>query len=166
MPSTTREITTTIDIARMRETLGLSEAELPDDATDEQINDALAKAGSASGPPPVREPSREERQEQRDASEFLSKAVRAGKFPAARFDHYSALMSRDPEGTREFVEALPEGLPVRELGSMGGLGDAEKAAYPESWLTPGERAQIAKAQEAQANGRVNDVAPGQIIREG
>jgi hypothetical protein len=56
------------------------------------------------------------------------------------------LMQADREGTREFIEQLPEGLPVTEMGSLGSLDDALKASdYPEQWLTPQERRRVKAA---------------------
>jgi hypothetical protein len=107
-----------------------------------------------------------EKRERNEDAEFIRKAVRAGKFPGARADHYMTLMQADRDGTRKFIEDLPEGLPVTEMGNLGSLDDALKASdYPEGWLTAGERRRIKKAQAAYADGVVGDVEPGEIIRE-
>lgn len=49
---------------------------------------------------------------------LLLSAVKAGKFPPARQDHYRALLAADREGTQELIEKLEAGLiPVEERGS-------------------------------------------------
>lgn len=221
-----REVKLSLDISALRKSLGLTEAQLPDDATDEQINEVLANqpSGNPDAPaatlpadvpvaPTPQEPNeggntppsgqtppaqasaaprqlpggvmidaemwrqtqeelsvvradREKREKQED-QEYLTKAVRAGKIPPARVDHYMSLMQADREGTREFIDGLPESLPMqREYGGMGELDDALKASdYPEQWLAPGERRRVKAAQAAYAEGRIGDVEPGAIIRE-
>lgn len=212
-----RELKLSLDTSTLREALGLTVEELPDDATDEQISQVLATKKAASPPPPA-EPGnpltpkaeeknddkpaetpppanasvrqvpgglvvdadmwaqtqrelqtvradREKRERNEDA-EFIKLAVRAGKFPGARADHYMTLMTADREGTREFIEHLPEGLPVTEMGNLGSLDDALKASdYPEQWLTPGERRRVKVAAAAYKEGNIGDVEPGTIVRE-
>lgn len=212
-----RELKLSLDLSALREALNLSAEELPDDATDEQINNLLtANKAAGTKPPenngsggdalvpkqdppkadppapthaaqPVQVPGglvvdaemwaqtqtelaavradREKRERNEDA-EFIKAAVRRGKFPGARADHYMTLMQADREGTRHFIEQLPEGLPVTEMGTLGTLDDALKASdYPEQWLTAGERRRIKKASAAYSDGVVGDVEPGEIIRE-
>jgi hypothetical protein len=212
-----RELKLSLDTSALRDALGLTEAELPDDATDEQISQVLATK-KASAAPPKNDPEpgnplvpakvedkpadpppeakattprqvpgglvvdatmwaetqkeletvradRAKRERTEDA-EFVKAAVRAGKFPGARADHYMTLMQADREGTREFIEQLPEGLPVTEMGSLGSLDDALKASdYPEQWLTPQERRRVKAAASAYKDGNIGDVEPGSIIRE-
>jgi hypothetical protein len=215
-----RELKLSLDLSALREALSLTEEQLPDDATDDQINELLAasKAGGPSSekkddkkdgnalvpnqdkpepnddkpdPNRARTPQQvpgglvvdadmwaqtqeelrvvradREKRERNEDAEFIRKAVRAGKFPGARADHYMTLMQADRDGTRKFIEDLPEGLPVTEMGNLGSLDDALKASdYPEGWLTAGERRRIKKAQAAYADGVVGDVEPGEIIRE-
>jgi hypothetical protein len=78
-----------------------------------------------------------------------------------------SLMQRDREGTRGFVDSLPESLPVGpEYGGMGDLDDSLKASeYPEQWLAPSERRRVETARLAYKEGRVGDVEPGSIVRE-
>lgn len=67
----------------------------------------------------------------------LDGALRAGKIPKARREHYGKLYDLDPEGTKQALAAMPSGLiPVEELGDGGGDGGGELAegeAYPASW---------------------------------
>jgi hypothetical protein len=68
----------------------------------------------------------------------LAAAVKAGKFPRARLDHWRTAWASDPEGTRETIEkTLKAGLvPVEETGLVGGgEGDqpTDGPAYPDSW---------------------------------
>jgi Mu-like prophage I protein len=78
---------------------------------------------------------RTSRREQEN-SEFIAAAVRDGKFPFARVEHYTALMSADPEGTRQLIGRLTPGLiPVTERATAPGPGQqiAAESSYPESW---------------------------------
>jgi hypothetical protein len=211
-----RELKLSLDTSVLRDALGLTVEELPDNATDEQISQVLASKKAAS-PPPASEPGnpltpkaeekkddkkddtpsktasvhqvpgglvvdadmwaqtqeelravradREKRERDEDA-DFIRANVRKGKFPGARADHYMTLMQADREGTREFIDNLPEGLPVTEMGNLGGLDDALKASdYPDSWLTPAERRRVKVAAAAYKEGNIGDVEPGSIIRE-
>jgi hypothetical protein len=212
-----RELKLSLDLSALRSALDLTEEQLPDDATDEQVNEALLASKASGGskpdekkdkggdalvpkqdkkeePDPTRAatPPRQvpggivvdtamwaetqqelaavradrEARELKDDQEFVKGAVRKGKFPAARADHYMTLMKADREGTRKFIEDLPEGLPVTEMGNLGTLEDALKASdYPETWLNPAERRRIKAAQAAYAEGSIADVEPGAIIRE-
>ena len=80
-------------------------------------------------------------------SMILDNAVRAGKFPPARRDHYKALLSADPEGTVALLESLSDGLiPVTERGTQSdptevAASAAEAAAYPDSWKPQVQAAQ-------------------------
>lgn len=72
----------------------------------------------------------EQRRQERDT--FIGAAVKAGKFPPARKDHYEKLWDKDPEGTKTFIESLEAGaVPVTETGHSGdGDGAPEDdAAY-------------------------------------
>ena len=55
------------------------------------------------------------RREERD--QVIDQAVRAGKFPVARKEAWSALWDKDPEGTRVVIDGLAKGVvPVDEIG--------------------------------------------------
>jgi hypothetical protein len=67
----------------------------------------------------------------------LDAAIKAGKFPPARRDHYERLWAADPDGTKDMVEKLAANvIPVMTSGYPG-LGDeaeqdlAYSAMYPE-----------------------------------
>ena len=45
-----------------------------------------------------------------ERDQILAEAIRAGKFPQARLEHYQAMWDRDPDGTRNYVEAMASGL--------------------------------------------------------
>lgn len=70
-----------------------------------------------------------------ERDKFLDDAVRAGKFPKARRDHYLAMWEADPVGARATIESLAAGLvPVTEQGHGGGdVPNPTDHAYPESW---------------------------------
>jgi hypothetical protein len=188
-----RTVNMPLDIATLREGLGLSEAELPDDATDEQIAALLAKAGKAEREQPsapANEPSEdgyprewlnateraavrmaerradEERPTNHDDAEFIRAAVRKGKLPAARAEHYLQLMSVDRAAMRDFVNRLPESLPVTEIGSMGSLDDPAKASdYPGHWLNPSERRNLKAAHASLEEYGPGYIEPGTIVKE-
>lgn len=62
-----------------------------------------------------------ERQISEDRARLLDEAVRAGKFPPARREHYGAMLAADPEGGRALIESLTPGLvPVEEIGHAHG----------------------------------------------
>lgn len=65
---------------------------------------------------------------------ILTDAVKAGKFPPSRVEHYRAAYNADPEGTEQLIASLAEGLvPVHEEGGAPGES-ASEAAYPVEWL--------------------------------
>jgi hypothetical protein len=52
----------------------------------------------------------------------LDDAVKAGKFPPARREHWATLWDADPDGTRQTLAALAEGtVPLADIGEPGGL---------------------------------------------
>ena len=58
-------------------------------------------------------------------------AVRAGKFPPARKEHWEKLWTADPEGTEQTIGTLAAGLvPLVDIGDAGGEpGTSEDAEY-------------------------------------
>lgn len=90
-----------------RDKIAASGGKVVDDATLEQLKDDAA-AGRAA------------REQQITASResFIDSAIKAGKFPPARREHFVSLMTKDDEGTREYIEKLETGvIPVDgELG--------------------------------------------------
>lgn len=83
--------------------------------------------------------------------DLLEGAVRAGKFPRSRMDHYGALYDLDPQGTQEAIAKLADGvIPVRERGADETEGDqVAAAAYPETW-----KQTVQATQRAVGTGRV------------
>ena len=56
-----------------------------------------------------------------DRKQYLDGAVRAGKFPPSRREHYNAMLSADPEGGKAVIDGLAPGLiPVTEQGHNHG----------------------------------------------
>lgn len=162
-----------IDAADLRRRLGLTQAQLPDQPTSEQI--AAAMAGP-SGPSP--QPARGEHfsgsvpegfvlveQEQwdtiqgeravvgnRERDELIERALSRGKFPPYRREHFTTLYNADPEGTTRLIVGMADNVvPVEQRGD-GRSGDGEIIAgggdaYPDNWLTGEERHRLANADE-------------------
>jgi hypothetical protein len=94
-----------------------------------------------------------EQQVRQSREGFVDAAIKAGKFPPARRDHYLKLMAADESGTRQFIDGLEENvIPVVEAGAASSeetfMGD--QSAYDPSWLSDAERARIRAAQEVNA----------------
>lgn len=91
---------------------------------------------------------REAREQQIAASrqQFVDAAIASGKFPPSRRDHYLALMSRDDQGTREFIDGLADGLiPTSERGAAP--ANASAAVEELGWFP-----QFSKPKEVVSNG--------------
>lgn len=74
------------------------------------------------------------RQVREDRERYVDDAVKAGKFPPSRKDHYLSLLEKDEEGTKQFIDSLAAGvIPVKENG-IGADVLGEQEAYPASWL--------------------------------
>jgi len=67
---------------------------------------------------------------------FLSAALKEGKFPPARMEHWQSYMKSDREGARTAIEALSPGLiPVEERGTQTPSELAAGGeAYPRGWF--------------------------------
>lgn len=65
-------------------------------------------------------------QQQNEArAAVLNKAIREGKFPPSRREHYAKLLEADPEGTAAFIDSLAPGVvPVNEVGY--GISNADR----------------------------------------
>lgn len=76
-----------------------------------------------------------ERQQDEDRDRALDEAIRAGKFPRSRKEHYASLWKADPAGTKGFIDKLEGGvIPVSESGTSIEAGATEEEAYPAAWL--------------------------------
>ena len=65
----------------------------------------------------------------------LSAAVKAGKFPPSRLDHYRGLFKADPKGTEDLIGGLADGLvPVDERGSSADTGATASAVTEDEML--------------------------------
>jgi hypothetical protein len=183
-----------LDLTALRERTGLTVEQLPDDATEEQINTALAAkpaepvepvgGGELEATPPGEgeqvpagaaaasaEPSgtitvdRAAWEEQQRTTAALHadlqtrvaaardstvlEAIKAGKIPPSRKDHYVKLMTVDPEGTTTLLAELEAVIPVeqRETGvAESGGSQASSEAYDLSWLSDAERARVEAAR--------------------
>lgn len=64
----------------------------------------------------------EARQRTEDRDRYIDAAIQAGKFAPARKDHWTRAYDADPDGTRQTIDGLAEGLvvPVAAKGHAGG----------------------------------------------
>jgi hypothetical protein len=77
----------------------------------------------------------------RERETLVENAIKAGKFPPARRDHWLTSLKHDPEGAKAAIESLADGLvPVEEQGAAPSDEQLATASYPEEWLSPAERA--------------------------
>jgi len=199
-----------IDIPALRERTGLTVEQLPDDASEEQINAALsapapeAPAGGDGEAETETAPEGGETETQQPATTAASAgddgtvrvdraaweamqashaelrtdlegrvkasregvvqdAIKAGKIPPSRKDHYMKLMTADPDGTVELLNSLEATIPVeqRETGvaDPGGSTQAAMSDYDMSWLSDAERQRV----EAQRAG--TPTAPPRVVSE-
>jgi Mu-like prophage I protein len=95
---------------------------------------------------------------------ILAAAIKAGKFPKSRKDHYKKLLDLDRDGTRQQIKALEAGLvPVEQRGSTAapegedleaaeGLpwfkGESERIRARQAGYAPGSRGRVTEAKEA------------------
>lgn len=149
-----RRVRMEIDVADIRRRLGLSEQELPDNATDAQLNAAFdgmpqLRSDAHPGLPEdemvmiEREAWDQIQQERqiaasRERDSIIDRAIRRGKFAPSRRSHYAALYDSDPQGAIKQITAMADDvIPVEARGNAGsgedmmfGGGDA----YPTNWL--------------------------------
>jgi len=81
-----------------------------------------------------------------DRDRVVAEAIKAGKFPPSRRDHYVRAWEADPDGTRALLTAAadkgglaPGLIPVNERGGEPSLEDVSVEAYPSEWLPEIER---------------------------
>jgi hypothetical protein len=73
----------------------------------------------------------------RDRDDAIKAAVKAGKIPPSRRDHYSKLWGSDPVGTKQLLDSLEAGaIPVDERGESPSDETiaASESEYPTHWL--------------------------------
>jgi hypothetical protein len=93
-------------------------------------------------------------QKDRDRDETIAAAIRKGKFAPARKESFEKLWAADPEGTRELIEGLEEGVVPIEAAtnSEGETWDGSDEAYPTEWLGPQGQQLAASAAGGNDNG--------------
>lgn len=75
--------------------------------------------------------------QRQECDSVIDNAIKAGKFPPSRKEHWKNLWNQDPEGTKEYINNLEGNLiPMAASGYAGVDGDYEenalyKAVYPE-----------------------------------
>jgi ATP-dependent Clp endopeptidase proteolytic subunit ClpP len=68
------------------------------------------------------------RRDERDT--VIATAVKDGKFPKARSEHWERLWDADPDGTREVINGLAKGVvPMNELGHAGDDSDFDEFSH-------------------------------------
>jgi hypothetical protein len=98
-----------------------------------------------------------QKQQQEDRNRVLASAVKEGRIPPSRKEHYNRLWDQDPEGTKKLLTAsveegglAPNVVPIREDGGAPGDDTSLQASeYDRSWLSPGERARAEGQQTGQ-----------------
>jgi hypothetical protein len=149
-----RRVRIDIDVADIRRRLGLTEQELPDSATDAQLNAAfegMPQLRSDAHPGlPDDEMVMVEREDwdritqerriaaSRERDNIIDRAIRRGKFAPSRRNHYAALYDSDPQGAIRQITAMADDvIPVEARGNVGSGEDmlvGGQDAYPTNWL--------------------------------
>lgn len=82
----------------------------------------------------------QQRAEDRDRA--LNAAIAAGKFPPFRREHYAAAWDADPDGTRQLLDSLADGLvPLADIGEPGREDSLTgNADFDRLFSTPGKDA--------------------------
>ena len=77
----------------------------------------------------------QQRTEARDRA--LDDAVKAGKFPPARREHYAKAWDADPDGTKQLLASLADGLvPMADIGEPGGEPSSDDDEFDRFFSTP------------------------------
>ncbi|MEU8040876.1 phage protease [Streptosporangium sp. NPDC049078] len=77
----------------------------------------------------------QQRTEARDRA--LDDAVKAGKFPPARREHYAKAWEADPDGTKQLLASLADGLvPMTDIGEPGGEPASDDDEFDRFFSTP------------------------------
>jgi len=129
-----------VSLERLRANLGISRAELPDSATDDQINAVLQRRAEKKGTTmSIGRP------KQADGDAAIDRAIAERKIPEDRRAHYQMEFSRNPEGTIALLERL-EAAPVTVYASTPAPAQDDSEPYPADWLKDSERRSIAAAE--------------------
>lgn len=138
--------------AGLRERLGITDAEVSDDAILAALDEALAEQAEAPEPQAAVLPEgvttietavlaelqtaaaevRSIREEQATArrTDLVEKAIAKGKFGPARRQHWLTALKADEEGATAAINGLAEGLvPLDEIGHSDDVMDADAALY-------------------------------------
>lgn len=88
--------------------------------------------------------------------QLISAAVKDGKIPPARKEHWSKLYDNDPEGIKTTLASMASVIPLGERGvaassDTDGVADSD---YPREWLSPHEQSRIAAASAAPGSGKI------------
>ena len=134
-----------VGVDTIRRCLGFTEAEVPDDATDDQINAALDRR--------IAERKANMTLTQADGDAAISKAIAAGKIPEDARPRYQMEFSRNPEGTIALLERL-EAAPVTVYASTPESPTDDREPYPAGWLRDDERSSIVAAESGAPGSRV------------
>jgi hypothetical protein len=129
-----------VSLETLRTSLGFTRQELPDDASDDQINALLRKRASTMS---------HQRFTAADGHAAISKAIAERKIPEDRRGYYEVEFSRNPEGTIALLERL-ESAPVSLYASGHSPQEEPDESYPAGWLNETERKTIAAAQVSEA----------------
>lgn len=183
-----------INIPALRAALDVDETVLPDDASEERINEVLAESGEQREPEQPETPEEEpetpegepetpeeeepetpegdgtervdsatlaqlrqqaalgaqarEQQMNEEQERIVDDAIKAGKFPPSRREHWLKLLKSDPDGTKATISDLAEGtVPVGDEVGGSPSESVNASSYPDSWLSPSERGRISAARE-------------------
>jgi hypothetical protein len=91
---------------------------------------------------------------------LIAGAVKAGKFPPSRREHYAKLFDSDPEGTERTIKRLQANvIPLDQRGVEAIDLDAQDDSYPTQWLP--ERPQVTGG----ANGTGQPVRQSRVTTE-
>jgi hypothetical protein len=110
------------DAARARGRAGRRRQRDPEDVAGTMVIDA--SAWDAQQEAIKRLEAKQAKHDRSERDDVIAKAVRDGKFPPFRKEHYARLWEADPKGTRQVIDGLTKNvIPVEALGT--GLEDDE-----------------------------------------
>lgn len=140
--------------AGLRERLGITDADVADEAILAALDEALTEQATAPTPQAsipegmtLVEADRLEAMQaagaelaairaERDAERregLVEAAVNSGRISPARRDHWLAQLNADEEGMAPILAALPPVIPLAEIGHSDGIEDSEDALYAKAW---------------------------------